>query len=147
MYAARQKVLSLMDFLFTGSSPFPYLGHAEDLAGLMRHHDVLLAYDFDVFVSGHIARAGTRDDIELQQKYLIDLRDHTDAVLAETTVYDTFQRLGPETAMMTAMSVWLDEVAIEVSNRMLEDWAGKMPGVEETTKYNAIPMIQSRRVD
>ncbi|MCE8009665.1 MBL fold metallo-hydrolase [Aestuariivita sp.] len=147
LYAPRQKVLSLMDFLFTGSSPFPYLGHAEDIPGLMRHHDILLGYDFDVFVSGHIARAATRADIELQRQYLHDLRDHTDAVLAETSVFDTFQRLGPETAMMSAMSMWLDEMAEEVSNRMLETWAGRMPGIETTTRYNAVPMIQSRRVD
>ena len=147
LYAPEQKVLSLMDFLFTGSSPFPYIGHAEDIPSFMAHHDILLGYDFDVFISGHIARAATREDILLQQRYLVDLRDAVDAVLAETTIFDAFSRMPPETPMMTVMSVWLDEVAQAASDRMMEDWAGAWPAVEMTTKYNAVPMIQSRRVD
>lgn len=147
MYAPKQKVLSLMDFLFTGSSPFPYFGHAEDVPGMLRHHDILLNFDFDMFISGHIGRAATRNDIVIQKQYMETLIKHTDAVLKESSVFQTYQRLGPDTAIMTAMTAWLDEVAEEVAKRTLEEWKGRLPGIESTTKFNAVPIIQSRRVD
>ncbi|MEM9558144.1 MAG: MBL fold metallo-hydrolase [Acidobacteriota bacterium] len=146
IWAPRQRVLCLMDFAFTGSAPFPYLGHAEDIPSFLEHHDFALAYDFSLFVTGHIAEPATRADIELQRAYLHDLRDHTDAVLEEITIPSTAARLG-EVPIMRVVATFLDDVAREVERRMLATWRGRWPGVEAVTRENAVPMIQSRRVD
>ncbi|MCG8456065.1 MAG: MBL fold metallo-hydrolase [Holophagales bacterium] len=146
IWAPRQRVLCLMDFLFTGSAPFPYLGHAEDIPSFLEHHDFALAYDFERFVTGHIAEPATRADVERQRRYLFDLRDHTDAVLEEITIPATAARLG-DVPIMRVVATYLDDVAREVERRMLDTWAGRWPGVEDVTRYNAVPMIQSRRVD
>ena len=146
IWAPRQRVLCLMDVLFTGSAPFPYLGHAEDIPSFLEHHDFALAFDFELFVTGHIAEPATRADVERQRRYLHELRDHTDAVLQEITIPKTAARLG-DVPIMRVVATYLDDAAREVERRMLETWRGRWPGVEDVTRQNAVSMIQSRRVD
>ena len=62
------------------------------------------------------------------------------------TIPQTAARLG-EVPIMRVVATYLDDVAREVERRMLETWRGRWPGVEDVTVYNAVPMIQSRRVD
>ena len=126
IWVPRQRVLCLMDFLFTGSAPFPYLGHAEDIPSFLEHHDFALAYDFERFITGHIAEPATRADVERQRRYLSDLRDHTDAVLEEITIPATAARLG-DVPIMGVVATYLDDVAREVERRMLETWRGRWP--------------------
>ena len=48
IYAPKQKVLMLVDIVFPGWVPFPYLAIAKDVAGFIKAHDIALDnYDFD----------------------------------------------------------------------------------------------------
>ena len=149
IYAPRQKVLVLMDFLFTDNAYFPELGYPEDVPGMMRHFDYALAYDFQTFISGHVARAATRDDLKLNQQYLNDLRDNADAALQKITIPRVAQSLGKQAEgnTMLVIRTYLEAVARETERLQLLKWKGKLPGIEATTFYNALRMIQSRRVD
>ena len=61
IYAPQQKVLMLVDIIFPGWIPFPYLAIAKDTAGFIEAHDIALNnYDFDTIVAGHLTRLGTR---------------------------------------------------------------------------------------
>ena len=63
-----QKVLMLVDVIFPGWIPFPYLAVANDVTGFIKAHDIALnRYDFDTFVGGHLTRLGTRDDVKVQE--------------------------------------------------------------------------------
>jgi hypothetical protein len=54
----------LVDIVFPGWVPFPYLAKAKDTAGFIKAHDIaLVKYDFDTFVGGHLTRLGTRNDV------------------------------------------------------------------------------------
>lgn len=62
IYAPNQKALMLVDVVFPGWVPFPYLAIANDAAGFIKAHVISLNnYDFDTFVGGHLTRFGTRD--------------------------------------------------------------------------------------
>jgi glyoxylase-like metal-dependent hydrolase (beta-lactamase superfamily II) len=68
MYAPTQRVAVLVDVIFPGWAPFTELGVADFVPSLLAAHDVLLTFDFDVFVAGHVAQLGTKHDVLLQKK-------------------------------------------------------------------------------
>ena len=64
----------LVDVIFPGWIPFPYLAVANDVTGFIKAHDIALnRYDFDTFVGGHLTRLGTRDDVKVQKEFVSDL--------------------------------------------------------------------------
>src|SRR5215216_7023232 len=74
IYAPKQKVLMLVDIIFPGWIPFPYLAIAKDTAGFIKAHDIALNnYDFDTIVAGHLTRLGTRNDVIVQKEFISDL--------------------------------------------------------------------------
>ena len=76
IYAPKQKVLMLVDIVFPGWVPFPYLAIAKDAAGFIKAHDIALNnYDFDTLVAGHLTRLGTRNDVIVQREFVSDLEN------------------------------------------------------------------------
>ena len=74
IYAPKQKVLMLVDIIFPGWVPFPYLAIAKDVAGFIKAHEIALNnYDFDTIVAGHLTRLGTRNDVIVQKEFVSDL--------------------------------------------------------------------------
>src|SRR5215211_4440825 len=74
IYAPNQKVLMLVDVVFPGWVPFPYLATAKDVAGFIKAHDIALNnYDFNTFVGGHLTRLGTTNDVMIQKEFISDL--------------------------------------------------------------------------
>ena len=67
IYAPKQKVLMLVDIIFPGWVPFPYLAIAKDTAGFIKAHDIAL------IVAGHLTRLGTRNDVIIQKEFVSDL--------------------------------------------------------------------------
>ena len=64
----------LVDIIFPGWIPFPYLAIAKDTAGFIKAHDIALNdYDFDTIVAGHLTRLGTRNDVMVQKEFVSDL--------------------------------------------------------------------------
>ncbi|KAJ6540452.1 beta-lactamase-like protein [Mycena capillaripes] len=68
MYAPAQRVALLIDVVFPGWAPFSELAISSFIPGWTAAHDVLLTFDFDVFVAGHVGRLGTKHDVLLQKK-------------------------------------------------------------------------------
>ncbi|MCP4318616.1 MAG: MBL fold metallo-hydrolase [Hyphomicrobiales bacterium] len=73
IYAPEQKVLMLVDIVFPGWTPFPDLALAESVDGFLEAHNLILGYDFEHFIGGHLNRGGTRQDVETQQAYFADM--------------------------------------------------------------------------
>jgi hypothetical protein len=62
----------LVDIIFPGWIPFPYLAIAKDTAGFIEAHEIALNnYDFDTIVAGHLTRLGTRADVEAQREFCL----------------------------------------------------------------------------
>src|ERR671913_726753 len=74
IYATNQKVLMLVDIVFPGWVPFPYLAVSKDIASYIKAHDIVLNnYDFNTFVRGHLTRLGTINDVMVQKEFISDL--------------------------------------------------------------------------
>ena len=79
IYAPQQKVLMLVDIIFPGWIPFPYLAIAKDTAGFIEAHDIALNnYDFNTIVAGHLTRLGTKADVGVQRELVMDLEKAAD---------------------------------------------------------------------
>ena len=86
IYVPKSKILMVVDIIFPGWVPFRRLALSNDLAGWVRGHDVILDFDFDVLIGGHLTRLGDKADVELQIEYVQDIRDSFDTVLGDITV-------------------------------------------------------------
>ena len=74
VYAPKQLTLMLVDVIWPGWVPFPYLGLAQDVTGFIKAHDIALNnYNFDTFIGGHQTRFGTRNDVVVAREFVSDL--------------------------------------------------------------------------
>src|SRR6476620_10782861 len=74
IYAPNQKVLMVVDIVFPGWVPFPYLAVSTNVGGYIRAYDIILNnYDFDTYIGGHLTKTGTRNDVIVQKEFISDL--------------------------------------------------------------------------
>ncbi|KAJ7697143.1 hypothetical protein B0H17DRAFT_1130459 [Mycena rosella] len=142
MYAPAQRVAVLVDIIFPGWVPFTELGVADFLPGLIAVHDVLLRFDFDVLVAGHVAQLSTQHDVLQQKKYIEDLRDSCASVLNG----DRTDGIGP-TAAVSPGNVWampkaLFRIAAQIcADNTTSRWLGILGAVDVFAFENAYRMV------
>jgi glyoxylase-like metal-dependent hydrolase (beta-lactamase superfamily II) len=158
IYAPRQKVLMNVDLIFPGWVPFSSLAMASDLRGFRRGHDVVLGYDFDTFVPGHLTRLGTREDVEVQKEYVESLVDaamnELDAVQpgrpAPTATVGFMQAAedvgGLENAWLV-FDTYLNRVADKVTEAVLPKWVGRLGAADVFTRSHAFEVVERLRID
>lgn len=146
IYAPKQKVLMLVDVVFPGWSPFKDLAITEDVPTYIRSHDDILAYDFDTFVGGHISRLGTREDVEIQKKYILEMQ--ANAATAIQTV--DFMAVAAEVGFANPwllFDTYLDEVSQTCAELTEPNWIDKLGGVDIFTESHCFRLIESLRIN
>jgi glyoxylase-like metal-dependent hydrolase (beta-lactamase superfamily II) len=146
IYAPNQKVLMLVDIIFPGWVPFADLALAEDVPGFVAAHDQALAYDFDTFIGGHLTRLGTREDVETQREYVMDLRANASEALQTVDFMAIAQETGFENQWLL-FDTYLNAVAAACEEATLAKWAGRLGGAEVFTFGHCWTMMESLRVD
>lgn len=146
IWAPRQETLLLIDVVFPGWVPFKELAQSQDIPGWIAAHDQALSYPFATLVSGHLGRLGTREDVEVQQAYLTDLRAASEEALINVDFGAIYQRIGPGNAW-ALFEAYLDEVSARAAESTLETWRGKLGGADVFTYSNAFKMAESLRID
>jgi glyoxylase-like metal-dependent hydrolase (beta-lactamase superfamily II) len=160
IYAPQQKILMLVDIIYPGWVPFDYLGESQNIPGYIKAHDQVLAYDFDHFIGGHINRAGTREDVNIQKEYITDLRDNCAEAIRlsglppnATNPLSAYASLsGIETAnpgnSWAIFNYYIDELLVGwADNKTTAKWLGRLAGADVYGKSNALIMIESLRID
>ena len=158
IYHPAQKVLMNIDLIFPGWVPFSSLAMASDLRGFLRGHEVVLGYDFDTFVPGHLTRLGNRADVETQQAYFQDLVDaamnHLDetqpgrnAMDAEINFMGAAEQVGGFGNAWLVFDHYLNSVADAVCAEVLPKWEGKLAGVDVFTRSHAWEVVERLRLD
>ena len=146
IYAPAQKVLMVVDVVEPGWSPYRYLAASEDVPGYFAAHDQILAYDFDVYIGGHLARYGTREDVELQKEYLLDMRANALTALQTTD----FMAIGAQTGFENPwllFDVYFDALTQTCADLTIEKWGGVLAGVDVNTKGHCDKIVGSLRLD
>lgn len=145
-----QKFLMVIDVLAPGYVPFKNLDLSNHIDGYLKVFDLILSYDFDVFVSGHLTAIGNREDVLTTKAYVLD-------------VYHTVSRVHRSTDMMGVMSkaaetagwdnkyllfkVFLDQVIAQSTQEIESRWVNKLSGVDVWAESHVATMLNYVRWD
>ena len=148
IYTPQQKVLMLVDIIFPGWIPFPYLAIAKDTAGFIEAHDIALNnYDFDTIVAGHLARLGTKADVGVQREFVMDLEKAADNANQNVSFSGIASQVGSFDNPWLLFSKYIDAINKQCEEVMLPKWESKLGGAEIFMSTHCFTMTQSGRVD
>ncbi|KAJ6497933.1 beta-lactamase-like protein [Mycena vulgaris] len=150
MYAPAQRVALLIDVIFPGWVPFSELAVSSFIPGWTAAHDVLLTFDFDVFVSGHVGRLGTKDDVRLQKKYIDDLHDSCAAAI--NGGFNVSAAIGPTVAANPG-NAWAEfkayyrAAAQTCADNTTSRWLGVLGAADVFAFESAYRMIHALQIE
>lgn len=150
IYAPAQQVLMLVDVVFPGWTPFPRLALTEDVNGFIAAHDEILSFDFDVFVGGHLTRLGSREDIEIQQEYIMDIvraAGEANAALDFGAAFAEAAERGAPFNTWAAIQIAFDGVAQQCADAVIPNWVDRLGGVDIFTFDHCWSVSESQRID
>ena len=148
IYAPKQKVLMLVDIIFPGWVPFPYLAIAKDTAGFIKAHDITLNnYDFDTYVGGHLTRLGTRNDVIVQKEFVSDLEKAAGKANQEVLFSKVASQVGRFDNPWLIFSKYIDAVNENCVNTMMPKWENRLGGAQQFMSTHCFTMAESGRVD
>ena len=148
IYTPQQKVLMLVDIIFPGWIPFPYLAIAKDTAGFIEAHDIALNnYDFDTIVAGHLARLGTKADVGVQREFVMDLEKAADNANQNVSFSGIASQVGSFDNPWLLFSKYIDAINKQCEEVMLPKWESKLGGAEIFMSTHCFTMTESGRVD
>ena len=146
IYTPKQKVLLLIDVIFPGWTPFLELAVAEDVPAFIDAHDDVLSYDFDTLISGHLGRRATRETIETQKEYVLDMQ--VNAAKALQTV--DFMAITQETGFANPwllFGTYLGAVEEECAALTAEKWTEQLGGSDLFTASHCARLLESLQID
>ena len=151
IYAPNQKVLMLVDIVFPGWIPFPYLAIAKDTAGFIKAHDIALNnYDFDTLVGGHLTRLGTRNDVIVQKEFVSDLEKAAAQANQQVSFGEIAKQVGGgggQPNPWLIFSKYIDAINENCVNSMLPKWENRLGGAQQFMPTHCFTMTESGRVD
>ncbi len=148
IYAPKQKTLMLVDVIFPGWVPFPYLAIAKDVAGFINAHDIALNnYNFDTIVAGHLTRLGTRNDVMIQKEFVSDLEKAAGKANQEVLFSKVASQVGRFDDPWLIFSKYIDAVNENCVNNMLPQWENMLGGAQQFMSTHCFTMAESGRVD
>jgi glyoxylase-like metal-dependent hydrolase (beta-lactamase superfamily II) len=148
IYAPKQKVLMLVDIIFPGWIPFPYLAIAKDTAGFIQAHDIALNnYDFDTIVAGHLTRLGTRGDVEVQREFVLDLEKAAANANQNVSFSDIANQIGSFDNPWLIFSTYIDAINKQCEDDMLPKWRSRLGAADIFMSTHCFTMSESGRVD
>ena len=146
IYAPKQKVLMLIDVVFPGWAPFFDLAVAENVPAYVKAHDEILSFDFDTFIGGHVTRLGTREDVETQREYILDMQ--ANAAKALQTV--DFSAIAQEVGFANPWALfgaYLGAVEDECTRLTLAKWTPRLGSADVVTPSHCGKLLESLRID
>jgi glyoxylase-like metal-dependent hydrolase (beta-lactamase superfamily II) len=148
IYAPKQKVLMLVDIVFPGWVPFPYLAIAKDVAGFIKAHDIALNnYDFNTIVAGHLTRLGTRNDVIIQKEFVSDLEKAASKANQEVLFSKVAQQVVSFDNPWLLFSKYIDAINENCVKDMLPKWGNRIGGAEQFMSTHCFSMAEAERVE
>jgi glyoxylase-like metal-dependent hydrolase (beta-lactamase superfamily II) len=146
IYAPAQKVLMVVDVIFPGWMPWRRLALAQNIMGLFDQVEAIKKMPFETLVSGHVARAGTHADVELQSEFMNDLKTAAATALKTTKPGET---LNPQDASnpWAAFDDYIDRVAGQCVNTLTPKWSTRLAAFDVYIWDQCYAMEQSLRID
>ncbi|RFU78698.1 beta-lactamase domain-containing [Trichoderma arundinaceum] len=159
IYAPKQKVLMLIDIVFPGWVPFSSLAEAQSPAFFIKAHDLILDYDFDYYIGGHVDRHGVRKDVIIQREYVQDVYNNARKALIlsgsppnATNPVSASALLGPIQAAnpgnaWAMFNGYIDALSKYCADLTTKKWLGKLGGADVYTYSHCDVLVNSLRID
>jgi len=146
VYAPAQKTLMVVDVIFPGWMPWRRLALAQDIEGYFEQVEKIMSVPFETLVAGHVARVGTRADVQLQSEFMNDLKTAASESLRTTKIGEG---LDPRdvTNAWAVFDNYIDRVAAQCVNRLTPKWSKQLGGFDVFVWDQCYAMEQSLRID
>lgn len=146
IYAPKQKVLMVVDTVFPGWMPWRRMALAQNMRGLYRIVDEINQVDFTKFVGGHVARWGTKADVQTQIEFMDDLKSAA-ATALKTTKFG--EEMNPKDMgnPWAGFDNYIDRVANQCMNTLEPKWRDRLAGYDAFIWDQCYAMEQSLRID
>lgn len=146
IYAPAQKTLMVVDMIFPGWMPWRRLALAQDMAGYFDQVERIMQIPFDTLVGGHVARVGTRADVQLQSEFINDLKAAAGDALRTTKFAEG---LDPRDLAnpWAVFDNYIDRVAGQCVNQLTPKWSTKLAAFDVFVWDQCYAMEQSLRID
>jgi glyoxylase-like metal-dependent hydrolase (beta-lactamase superfamily II) len=142
IHLPRQRILMLVDVVVPGWVPFTRLGVATDVPGFLAAHEQALGYDFDILVAGHLTRLGTRQDVEVQRDYVLDVKAACERARTSISAVEIIQETGLEDRWRFART-YFDRLASHAADEVVPRWVGRLGGVRAFTQDHCAAMLMA----
>ena len=149
IYAPAQKVAMIVDYFHPGGAPFKNFGITQDMGTHIATSDILLKmFDDDViFISGHETILATKQHISEYKQFTNNVLNNSLAALEKVSFTDIVQQQGSEYDGYAVFDQYLDALAVSCAQDTIEQWDGKLNGLETFMEDNCLTMILYATLD
>jgi glyoxylase-like metal-dependent hydrolase (beta-lactamase superfamily II) len=127
VYLPNQKFVIAVDTITPGDVPFMNFGATYNVGAYLTFFDMILDYDFDHILSGHVSILGTRDDVLEAKAYAFDVRDT--ALKGMGNFYERFGAIFSqleEKSGNLAYRAAIEDVRRDCSAQIIERWKDRL---------------------
>lgn len=146
IYAPNQRVLMVVDIVFPGWMPWRRFAVAQDINGYFAQVEEIRKMDWDTYVGGHVARAGTHADVEVQAEFNNDVKQAAATALATTKPGEGLNPLDKNNPW-AFFDQYIDRVAAQCVNTLTPKWSTKLAGFDVYIWDQCYSMEQSLRIE
>lgn len=104
-----------------------------------------LAFPWRHFIGGHLGRLGTRDDVELHQRYVADIAESARTALSTVDPSPFYAKYGHNT--WAAVKAYLDAASEQAAAPVAEKYAGVLAAADVFTVSTTFVILESLRLD
>ena len=146
VYAPAQKTLMVVDIIFPGWIPWRHFALAQDRPGYFATVETIKSYDFDVLLSGHVMRTGTRADVDVQSEFMDDIKAAATNALRTTQVGDGVLPRDANNPW-AVYDVYMDKVIGKCVDELTDQWVSRLGGFDVFIWDHCIAMQESLQVE
>jgi glyoxylase-like metal-dependent hydrolase (beta-lactamase superfamily II) len=146
IFAPAQKALMVVDIIFPGWMPWRRFALAQDIDGYFAQVEEIKRFDFDTLVAGHVARVGTRADVEVQSEFMSDLKATVAAALRSTKPREGLDPRDLDNPYAVSGN-HMDRVALMAVNALSPRWSKRLAGFDVFIWDQCYAMQQSLSLD
>jgi glyoxylase-like metal-dependent hydrolase (beta-lactamase superfamily II) len=139
--------LMFIDVVNAGWVPIYNLNLSEDVIGYMGAPAIALSYPWTHFISGHLGRLATRDDVAVHQAYIADIEASVREAQATVDPTPYFQKYGEY--VFAAGKGYFDELTERAAAPIIAKYTGVLAAadIEIFTLTTTFQIMQSLRLD
>lgn len=138
VYVPASRFLMAVDTIAPGYVPFMGFDITSNFHEYRKIFDKLLAYDFGIFVGGHLSHPGNRADVEISKRFADDVFETVKRVHGETDLMAVFVETAEEIGgfdnkyllFKRFLDVVIERATVEIEAR----WKDRLAGVDVWTE-------------